>query len=251
MSRTAALRDLAEGMYSRYCRSHCYWNYPDEERSNAVKYLEIPINESFMDVIEVPAFAVSTLKDLIDSGRVSVTDAIVGTLKDDGNKPTYKTFDRNMKDVLQNDLREGLIRMDAPCGSEVKRYYVTQGAIFDEQYGPVMICTLQIQRIPVEVGSSITYQYKTIKPILRVAPATFVAKENPMEKFIANKIVPECLRTEIIPELPYIDGTARHYAEVIIGDIPFKPVVTDSPSISTTNRELINIVVDHIGEVMQ
>jgi hypothetical protein len=250
MSRTVSLRDLAEGMYSRYSIDHCYWNYPDEERSNAVKYLEIPINESFMDVIEVPALAVPTLKDLIDSGRVGVTDAIIVTLKDNGGKPVYKTFDRNMKDVLQNDLNGGLIRMDAPNGSEVKRYYATHSAIFDEQYNPVMMCTLQIQRIPVKVGSTITYQYKTIKPILRVAPATFVTKENPMEKFIANKIVPECLKTEMFPALPYIDDRAR-YAEVIIGDIPFKPIVTDSPSISTTNRELINIVVDHIGEVMQ
>ena len=74
-----------------------------------------------------------------------------------------------------------------------------------------------------------------------------------MEKFITNKLILTSISDSVAPcyHNNTINALPEYNIEVVIGDIPFKPIIADSPSISTTNKELLELVVDHIEEVIQ
>lgn len=250
MSRSRNLESVVRNIYGQYTYRHCYYNYPVDERDTTVKYLEIPINK---EVFEVPMFALYALQRVISDGTVGRTDAIVVSLADHGRKPGYKTLERNMVDVLECDFESSkLIRVDASNGSENVRYYGTHGAIFDDGYSPVAMYTCQIKRTEID-SESHTYSYEILKPILRIRPDSYKTRGDSMEKFITNKLILTSISDSVAP-CDYnntINTLPEYNVEVVIGDIPFKPIIADSPSISTTNKELLELVVDHIEEVIQ
>lgn len=250
MSRSRNLESVVQNIYGQYTYRNCYYHYPVDERDTTIKYLEIPINK---DVFEVPMFALHALQRIISDGTVNRTDAIVVSLADHGSKPNYKTLERNMVDVLESDFESSkLIRVDASNGSENVKYYGTHGAIFDDGYSPVAMYTCQVKRTEID-SESHTYSYEILKPILRIRPESFKTRGDSMEKFITNKLILAGISDSITP--CYYSNTINvlpeYNIEVVIGDIPFKPIIADSPSISTTNKELLELVVDHIEEVIQ
>ena len=132
------------------------------------------------------------------------------------------------------------------------KYYGTHGAIFDDGYNPVAMYTCQIKRTEID-SESHTYSYEILKPILRISPDSYKSKGDSMEKFITNKLILASISDSITPRYydNIINALSEYNVEVVIGDIPFKPIIADSPSISTTNKELLELVVDHIEEVIQ
>ena len=97
-----------------------------------------------------------------------------------------------------------------------------------------------------------------VRPILRVNPYTFLYKSDSMEKFIVNKMINTCLEDKIYLPSSYdlsekfkVKSDEKAAVKVIIDNCPFLVHQTDSPSISTTNEKLLQLVIDHLDELIQ
>ena len=217
---------------------------------NTVKYMEIPVGG---DEFELPLFAFSTFQWASDT-----VDAIVVSLSTKGCHSSYKSFERAMIDCLNEKYSSSkLIVQDVKQGNDVIRYYCTQGAIFDDEFNPIMICSLLIGKEINEDSGNPTGFYKYIRPVIRFSPKIFTIKGNPMERFMSGKLLNTFL-ADILP-IPNDYNSPRMHrtsifnkeAKVIIDKIPFSVHSADVPSISTTNEDLLNIVASHIDELIQ
>ena len=254
------LEETISRLYGGDSRSQC-WGSRDGLSNPNVKYMDIPINQ---EVFEIPLLALDTFVDIVRNHIDGATSFIAVSLNAIGREPRYKTVDRFMRDVLlENYKNSRLIKLEVKQGSDTVLYYGTQGAVFDKEFNPVMICSYQIQRLErtVEVNAGepdiIEYQYKLLRPILRVDPQVYLCKENPLEKFIANKMVNGCLEDTVY--LPSGYTLCRNFirndeslpVKVIIDTCPFQLHQADTPSISTTNQKLLQVAIDHIDELIQ
>lgn len=205
-------------------------------------YMTIPLIGNH---IEVPLFAFRALLGPLDS------EAIVVGLNQIGCTTNYKSLPNNLRHALSYSYK-GSHLTRIPLGNEGS-YYATWGAIFDKNYLPVMLLTWEIDKVPVEG----ILKYKTVHPVLRIAPEVF-KKTNAIEKYIVNKIIPEALSITCL-EWPYRSGSnfIIHNVEdltpdikVIIDHCPFAIRKTAVPSISTTNKDLLNIALDNLDEII-
>lgn len=221
------------------------------EDSIVVKYMEIPLHG---DVFEVPILALIAFEDSLDRLTGASPDAMVIKLNTDHRVSIYKSLERNMRDILIDPFVEHrLIPIKVPEGDRTIIYYGTQGAIFKEDLTPMMLCSYLIERVAVDGG----VKYKILKPVLRITPTVYMHRTLPMEKFIINKMLPACL--EDVVELPYNNlfsrglflpfDRSREIVKVEIDTFPFVVRQSDTPSISTTNQQLLQLAIDHIDEL--
>jgi hypothetical protein len=223
------------------------------------KYMEIPISGN---TILMPIFAFNTFYHLVKEERDGDIDSIVVKLDTTGKIPRYKSLDRNMKDVLLEGYPgTRLVKVKVKDSEDTEiTYYATGGAIFDMDLNPLMICYYLIRkdnRSTVNSGEPDTAvtTYKVVKPVLWVDYRPVIAKSDPMEKFIANKMVNTCLEGNYNLGPHYMNRrflrAIDRKVRVEIDRCPFNIFVTDTPSISTTNQQLIQVAKDHIEELTQ
>lgn len=232
----------------------------------AVRYMEIPIEQR---VIEVPLFAFGAFIDAIkQEDQDSPPSAIIVSLDTIESKSYYKSVERFMRDVLiESYSNSRLVLLEVKQGNDTLIYYGTCGAIFDKDFNPLMICSYQMEKIytfETNAGEpdKLDVKYKFLYPILRVKPDVFLYKTSPIERFIVNKMMTECLEHTF--NLPYphdlpseklvFPGCSLERmlpVKIEICDSPFLIHDADSPSISTTNQQLLQLAVDHIDELIQ
>ena len=203
-----------------------------------VKYMEIPISENRF---EVPIFAMDGFDKAIRSnirGYRNI-EALTVILNSTGYHSGYVTLDRNMTDVLlERFSRSRLALVNVKDKNNVLTYYGTQGAIFDKDLNPVMMCSFLMEKN--QEGN-----YRCVRPILRIKPQVYMNKANPMERYIVNKIAPTCLSNSVLA-----NGTTRSVPKVEIDECPFVIRTSDVPSASTTNKELLQIAINHVDEII-
>jgi hypothetical protein len=256
MARTL-LWTVKEMFRNKYVGGKTVSNYRNRpEPNNMVRYLEIPIQQ---DIFEVPLFALNTFMELVTSGRASDVEAIVTCLITQNRISYYKTLDRSMKDLLNESYENSrLVRMEVGSGENKVLYYVTHGAVFDNEFNPIMIATWQIRRHLMDAeDSKWVYKYEFIKPVVHINPDTFLTKDDQMRRFICNKLANTCLEEK----MNYPDADSFHFVEkgrresisvkIDIDDIPFTILDTDIPSVSTTNKQLLQLAIDYIDEITQ
>lgn len=242
---------------SRYEDSNTVSNHRNRhEPNNIIRYLEIPIQQ---DIFEVPLFVLNTFIELVTSGSASDIEAIVTCLITQNRISYYKTFNRSMNDLLNESYRNSrLVRMEVGSGENKVLYYVTRGAVFDREFNPIMIATWQIRKYLINVeDSKWVYKYEFIKPVVHIDPDTFLTKGDQMRRFICNKLANTCLEER----MNYPDADSFHFVEkgrhesisvkIDIDDIPFNILDTDIPSVSTTNKQLLQLAIDHIDDITQ
>ena len=216
------------------------------KRNMHTVYMEIPIKE---DYFELPCFVLACNRPSpyysVDLDSLD-KDAIVVPLNTLGLKPWYTTIGAYMKDVLIGNIKDqGLIKLTTEEGDILKTYYATYGAIFDDSFSPILLCSWKVSRQRTEEGKP---YLKLEVPILRVASNCYLRKANQIERFIANKFVQtalECRNTAC--NMPLSLNNLR----VEITDMPFNLRKVETPSISTSNEELLQIARDHINEILQ
>jgi len=235
-----------------------YYRHGDTNNLNT-KYMSIPINK---DTFEIPTFCFDTFKTLVDNNQDTETDAIIVQLNTRNTESDYKSLDRVLRDVLQSPfINTRLITIKVKKGNEDIVYYGTNGAIFNTDFKPLAVCSFQIERYTTESsfeeGTLPTTKYRFLRHILRVYPDVFINKADPMERFIANKMITICLDGQYTfpPNYLLSDRIDRSNAiknvKVEIDDCPFSILEADVPSISTTNQQLTQIVLDHLDETLQ
>lgn len=242
------MRNLSQVI--EYVYTNCLYSCPTDCTGIPIGkslYMTIPLTGEH---IEVPAFVAYALGEYTDM------DAIAVTVNHTGDKGIYKSLSSNIRYALQKVYSPyHLVKIT----EEEEDYYATYGAIFNKDYKPVMLMTWEIDKIPVEEESlSCKYKYKMMRPVLRIAPEVF-RKSNAVEKYIVNKIIPETLASEDIDwpnNLRRYNFVLHSYSDspvikAVIEDCPFSIRSADTPSVSTTNKDLLAIALNHLDELMQ
>ena len=220
-----------------------------------VHSMEIPIKEN---VFEIPTFVLAELRHTFDTFSVSfnIDESIEAIITEVGKSPitsSYKSVERAMKDNITSHSSMGaLIKTEAKKGHERVVYYVTHGLVMNDKMKPVMMCSWIINRQIAEDG---TLKFKWVQPVLRVDPKVFIYKEDEMEKFIVNRMVKQCLEHKVAAPLsgylPSCFEEERHFMPIRVEIFPncFNTVPVKTPSISTTNDELKQAVLDNLEDI--
>lgn len=233
----------------------CYsgGGYSNPDADDKSKYMVIPIDK---EIIEVPVFALYAF-DKGNSNPSALFDEIVIKLNYVGVNNYYKTIDAEMRDKLTNAYSCSRLTRLPKVGDPERTYYITQGAIFDDDFNPIMMLTWEICRKP-RKDSLLSFDYMFMKPILRIIPEVIINKSNALERYIVNKIMPNVLSISDLRR-PYIDSPffsvsnvshRVHKPKVVIEKIPFEIKKVDVPSVSTTNEELMKVALDNLEELI-
>ncbi len=212
-------------------------------------YMEIPLTG---DMVEIPVFALGILIGV--GTEIHSTDQyqiIAANMYDGECHFTYKSLDANIRNALTGSFRQRhLIRVT----SNSNTYYLTRGLILDCDFNVLVMQSWLMQKVPPKSSDDVA-KLKFIKPVLRVVPKVYEDRNDAMSKYIINKIIPAgALARVAVPstsnyELIETDTQSVLQVQVVIDDIPFRMVDTEAPSISTTNRELLDIALDHLDEL--
>ena len=213
------------------------------------KYMEIPIGS---DVFELPLFAFEDFKKMHQNKKIG--DVIVASLYSCGQTSNYKSLDSIMKDVLSTYFDKHLCKVQIPSSPNV--YYATFGAVFDENFTPLMMLSWIMEKRINEEGV-IKYSYK--KPLLRLNPYPCLNKEDAIQKFICGRWMTTALGGAVYTPSFYDCESfiepqsclSFNHVKVEIDECPFVIKGTDVPSISVTNEGLLQLVADHIDEILQ
>lgn len=218
------------------------------------KYMVIPVTGHHF---EVPIFVLQNFNNLVAKDREYKEEAMVVKLDSYGFSSRYKSVERAMTDVIIQRFSSRLAVLAVNHGTENIMYYGTMGALFNSSLKPMMICSYLIERLEdtQEDSPDPFIIYRLVRPIIRVSPEVFLDKKGAVEKIINNKILTECLSQYaslppqfLIDHLEIPDG--RTTVKVEIDSFPFSIQATDRPSISTTNKELLQVAIDHIHEII-
>lgn len=216
-------------------------------------YLSIPIQG---DVIEIPTFAMYAfaIKDLKEN-QESI-DAIVVGLNSTAYSD-YKSIDAKIRDSLSSDYNCRHLTKIVVNDPQNPCYYCAKGAIFNKDLIPQIMMTWQMKRIKDANSTNETWKYLAVRPILRINPSVIINKDNAVERYIVNKIVPMAVSIYGV-EGPFIhvnpsiikDTYNRLTIKVEIDKFPFKFNKVDKPSISTTNEKLLKVALDNVDEMI-
>lgn len=237
-----------DNIYSHAGRRHYIRNISNTPIT-VKKYMEIPIDS---DVFELPLLAFEDFKKMHQNEKIG--DVIVASLYSYGQTSDYKSLDSIMKDTLSTHFDRHLYKVQMPNSPNV--YYTTFGAVFDENFTPLMTLSWIMER-RVNKEGVVKYHYK--KPLLRLNPYPCLNKEDTLQKFICGKWMTTALGATVYTPFTY---DCRNFIEphgypgfnhvkVEIDECPFIIRGTEAPSISVTNEDLLQLAADHIDEILQ
>lgn len=219
-------------------------------------YMLIPVTG---DNIEIPTMAMYSLPTLENKIlQKELIDALIVNLDNNGGYSSFKSVSASIRDAFTVLYKDAHLRKLVTVGDPEKTYYGTYGAIFDENFKPIVMLSWELKKV-YKADEQNSFRYKFIRPILRVAPEVFINKSNTVERFIINQIIPtalsitylsspSCYRSEIY-ESNSTNCNTR--VKVLIEKIPFIIKETDVPSISTTNEELLGTALNYIDEIIE
>lgn len=257
-------RDLSttiQSTFSGYSYTRRHYNSFNRAFSNLRRMMEIPIKG---DTVEIPTFALEKFKELVAREDDRTTDAFVVSLYSAITYDRYKTVDRFMRDVLQEDLSSHLLELKVGTDDNPIFYYGTHGAVFDKDFNPIMMLSWILKREDMldEEGKTVSRHYIDAQPVLRISPEVYLRKADTMQRWIVNKVTNTCLEYSITNPFNdlFLTGFINYSGspltrtvdvKVEICESPFKPKDADTPSVSTSNKDLLQLAIDHIDEVMQ
>ena len=214
--------------------------------------MEIPVTSS---IFEIPIFALNAFSRAspIDDNPI---DIVVATIKASPRRSQYKTLTPAVKSIINTNYDVADLIM-LPKKDEEPTYYGTYGVLFDAQFTPVVMMTWEV--LKVFNSESKKTKFRFIRPILRVAPYIVTNKDDSVQRFIVNKIIPAALyyKTHLPMVIENGNFEAHSYTtgsfpvKVVIDNSPFHMRKISTPSISTTDKELLQVALDNIDELIQ
>jgi len=246
------LSDVISHVYRGDSRARAMYNRRSEHQTNLRRYMEIPI---VGDTFEIPIFALPEFIHLVNRSRDLETEAFVVSLYTVSVYNNYKTVDRFMQDVLEESWNSKLLELKVGEGDNARFYYGTHGAVFDKDFNPIMVCSWLIENHLSETDN-MARRYKYIQPILRISPSCYLAKEDAMQRWMVNKMLTTALQHNY--RTPPVGNTnafvnrplSTFDVKVEICNSPFHIIEADTPTISTSNKKLLQVAIDHIEEVI-
>lgn len=243
--RTVISRCFAGLHYSQYRDNVFLW----QERKS--RYLTIPFDT---EEIELPLFVVNALHTTVYSkgNNINLDSAnLVVEIHTSSRCSSYKTIDANIRQIIGTSFTNNLTKITLKDSSTV--YYGTYGALFDKDLNPLMMLTWKVKRTPPDnLKEGNREWFIPIRPIIRISPK-IIQKENSMERYIFNKIITEGLALTnlegIYSDIFYYSPQKKFSTQVIIDEFPFLISDPATPSISTTNKKLIDTALAYIDDM--
>lgn len=217
-------------------------------------YMLIPVTGDNIEIPTMAMFSLPTLENKIL--QKEPIDALVVNLNNNGGYSSFKSVSASIRDAFAVLYKNAHLRKLVTVGDPEKTYYGTYGAIFDENFKPIVMLSWELKKIYRDDEQD-PFRYKFISPILRVAPEVFINKSNTVERFIINQILPTALSITYLSypifhrSMIYESNSGNCKVKVLIEKIPFIIKETDVPSISTTNEELLGTALNYIDEIVE
>lgn len=217
-------------------------------------YMLIPVTGDNIEIPTMAMFSLPTLENKIL--QKEPIDALAVNLNNNGGYSSFKTVSASIRDAFTVLYKNAHLRKLVTVGDPEKTYYGTYGAIFDENFKPIVMLSWELKKIYRDDEQD-PFRYKFISPILRVAPEVFINKSNTVERFIINQIIPTALSITYLSSpifhrsMIYESNSGNCKVKVLIEKIPFIIKETDVPSISTTNEELLGTALNYIDEIIE
>lgn len=250
------MRDLITAINYSFENLHAGYDYRSTRGSDIrqdIAYMTVPLSS---DLMEVPSLALPTFGTSLPLRKcVDYPEELAIALTCKGARTTYKSMEAVVRDAFIARYNTHHLIKIPEAKDTTQKYYITQGAIFDEDFNPMAMVTWEIQKV---YSDNAAFRLRFIRPILRVRPEIIINRSNSIERFIVNKLMTNALSLYRI-DIPSINGNnlfedqygQQFKAKVIIDKIPFPVKKVDVPSISTTNEELLNVALDNIDELIQ
>lgn len=218
------------------------------------RYLHMQINTN-QDTIELPILALPKLKELYNKYLLpdELPETIDILLFNNGTKVYGKALETNIKNYLDAQFpSDRLVLLPVKDKEETINYYCTQGAVFNEDFYPLMVCSWVIRKSTPEEKEATTQPYMLVKPLIRISPDCVRCQSDPMERFISKKFIQSTFSIRDIDTryTNFIGHCITFKPEVVIANFPFTLRKTIVPSISTNNKDLLKIAEEHINDVM-
>lgn len=217
-------------------------------------YMLIPVTGDNIEIPTMAMFSLPTLENKILQ-KESI-DALAVNLNNNGGYSIFKSVSASIRDAFTVLYKNAHLRKLVTVGDPEKTYYGTYGAIFDENFKPIVMLSWELKKIYRDDEQD-PFRYKFISPILRVAPEVFINKSNTVERFIINQIIPTALSITYLSSpifhrsMIYESNSGNCKVKVLIEKIPYIIKETDVPSISTTNEELLGTALNYIDEIVE
>lgn len=217
-------------------------------------YMLIPVTGDSIEIPTMTMYSLPTLENKIL--QKEPIDALAVNLNNNGGYSSFKSVSASIRDAFTVLYKNAHLRKLVTVGDPEKAYYGTYGAIFDEDFKPIVMLSWELKKIYRDDNQD-SFRYKFIRPILRVAPEVFINKSNTVERFIINQIIPTALSITYLSSpifhrsMIYESNSGNCKVKVLIEKIPFIIKETDVPSISTTNEELLGTALNYIDEIIE
>ena len=244
---------FAHGVRSVFNSGDCY-NPTQLERelsldSNNVfrRSLIIEVN----DEIEIPVIAREHFEDLvlekINYPLAVGTKRIILPLYDNAPSQERRTFDSIIMQMFNNVRFD--MRLQKITTSKDEVYYGGKGIIFDENYTPLLLCTLAARKVYTEEsGNSMVYY----RPVCHVSPKVFLESDKLINKGIIKKLIPFYTSEEVrFPDCMFGVNPESKKVKVVVDNFdkffiePIKP----TPS-AITNDALNECLIDNMDDIM-
>ncbi len=227
--------------------------YIDNNTLNNFLYMNIP---AFNDTFELPVFLLKKLYATSQSDTPVMADSFCVCLNYLGANSNYKSIPSKVRDVLSKTFNSNVRLIKITFGTQEDDYYYgTCGAIFNKNFLPVIIMSWRVEKVQQD-NTDRPFIYEFTQPILRVSPSVFTAKNDSITRYIINQIIPKaldcrCYTPHILGNPLFSNSTYCNSIKVDIGDFPFSFRNVCTPSISTTNRQLLDVALNNIDEIIE
>jgi len=191
------------------------------------------------DVFEIPTFALNGVMDALS--KETPPRKVTVPLSWRGLKVEQKSVKSKMNNAFVSPYQDGLVKLR----QDGSMYFVTNGAIFNEEMNPMVISTWLIRKL-----KKSNFKYKLVKPVLYVSASIFERDVDSVQKFIVGNILPTFARSTFHYDyhlyciLPTIEPFRPH---VIIDDLSSLVRKIVPPTINVTDMQLRNAVLESLN----
>lgn len=205
------------------------------------------------DEVEIPVIAREHFEHLvseeIDYPLAVGTKRIILPLYDNAPSQERRTFDSIIAQLF-TDVRYGK-RLQKITTNKGEVYYGGKGIIFDENYTPLLLCTLTARSVHTEDNGNTMVYYR---PVCHVSPKVFLESNKLINKGIIKKLIPYYTSRDIdFPRNNYrfSSNPEDRKVKVIVDNFnkffiePIKP----TPS-ACSNDALNECLIDNIDDIM-
>lgn len=240
MNINTVIRKIFYGYSSSYHLSCHSYNF-------AIPYKYMTISFDKEETL-IPSFVYSLVNSVFIKNKekdLRKCRIVIG-LKDGNRTCSYVGFGKIMETILLSDFSAcKLVKIIGKKKDSQVIYYGTNGALFDEDFNPLMVSCWKV-KTELKDGK---YDIVSKSPIVWVSPSIWQGTNDNVQRMIMKKFVPALFETEV--SWVHYDPYKPYYSiNLVIGECPFNVSKVNTPSVQTTDEELKSIVIDNIDDIV-